>query len=228
MKKFSVFLCAVALVFGVAGNVWATPFTFSGSDNGGTGSATMYISILGNTLTATLYNTSPTTLDVGNGINSPGITAFGFDLDPDSLILTSWELKAYSSGGSEVTIGKGVTDTWDWGLTTIGGNVNGIKVDYAPNTSNGVKGAIYNPDISSGQGAAPNYYSQATLTLNFDAVPSLNTTDADSPFVRMQNVGLNGEGSLKLHVQEPATLFLLGSGLIGLAVFGRRKLFKKS
>lgn len=234
MKKLAILLCTVALVFSVAGNVWAIPFTFSGSDEGGTGSAIMDILISGFTLTATLDNTSPTTLDTGTGINSPGITGFGFDLDPDDLALSSWNLQAYDApNGSLVTIGSGSSgslDSEEW-ILTIKGNVDGIRVDYAPNTLHGVKGAIYNPAITLGTAGNSPYYSQAILELVFDQAPSLNTTSDDSPFVRMQNVGSGGEGSLKLPgtpAPEPATMLLLGSGLIGLAGLGRKKFFKKS
>jgi hypothetical protein len=48
---------------------------------------------------------------------------------------------------------------------------------------------------------------------------------------RLTSVGLEGgdrEGSSKLVVPEPTSMLLLGSGLIGFAVIGRRKFFKKA
>lgn len=89
MKKLALLMFGMVLVCAVGSNAYALQFTFSGSDSGGTGSATMDISLSGTTVTAVLNNTSPTTLDSGSGVNSPGITAFGFDLDPDSLVLSS-------------------------------------------------------------------------------------------------------------------------------------------
>ena len=66
--------------------------------------------------------------------------------------------------------------------------------------------------------------------MTFDEDPMLDVTSAWSPFVRMQNVGLGGEGSLKLPgtpgvspVPEPATMLLFGTGLAGLAGFRLRK-----
>ncbi|OPL15345.1 MAG: hypothetical protein AVO38_10775 [delta proteobacterium ML8_D] len=83
-------------------------------------------------------------------------------------------------------------------------------------------------EITEGQAAPPNYYTTAILTLVFDDTPILNTEDYYSPFVRIQNVGLDGEGSLKLSgkpIPEPATVLLVGTGLIGL--IGFRKKFKQ-
>ena len=72
------------------------------------------------------------------------------------------------------------------------------------------------------------YFTTATLTMEFSR--GTPTLVAGSPYVRMQNVGLNGDGSLKLTgtpVPEPATMLLLGVGLIGLAGFGRKRILKK-
>ena len=68
----------------------------------------------------------------------------------------------------------------------------------------------------------------ATLTINFDA-PEILSVTAESPAVRFQNVGLNGEGSTKAYapIPEPATMLFLGASLIGLAGFGRKKILKK-
>jgi hypothetical protein len=43
----------------------------------------------------------------------------------------------------------------------------------------------------------------------------------------IQGIGADGEGSGWIAVSEPATMLLLGSGLVGFAVIGRRKFFKK-
>jgi hypothetical protein len=175
MKKWSVLAFTTVLVCALTPSAYGLPFTFSGSDNGGTGSAIMDISVSGATLTAILDNTSPMTLDDGTGINAPSITAFGFDLDPDTLSLVSWELTAYNVSGPNmssdlVTIGGSGASTGDWELT-VNGTTSGIRVDYVPNTDKGVKGALYNPDVLSGQAALPNYYTQAILTMVFNNDP---------------------------------------------------------
>ena len=235
MKKLALLIFGMVLVCAVGLNAYALPFTFSGSDEGGTGSATMDISLSGTIVTAVLNNTSPTTLDSGSDVNAPGITAFGFDLDPDNMNLLSWKLTAYQVSGPNsdsnlITIGGSAITEGDWELT-IDGNTDGIKLDYVPNTEQGVQGALYNPDVVLGEGALPNFYTEAILTMIFDVAPSLNIADMYSPFVKMQNVGLGGEGSLKLPgapVPEPSTILLVGTGLLGIIGFGRKRLNKKA
>jgi hypothetical protein len=93
-------------------------------------------------------------------------------------------------------------------------------------TGNNAKGALYNPDASSlsALAAEPNFFTTAVLTMSFIPDPIFDIT---SPFVRMQNVGLDGEGSLKMTpVPEPSTLLMLGSGLLGLGFLGRKR-YKK-
>ena len=228
MKKLALLIFSMVLLCAVASNTYAFMFTFSGSDNGGTGSATMDISVNDNIVTAVLNNTSPITLDTESGVNAPGITAFGFDLDPDGLILDSWSLTAYLNSGSNSN--SELIDIESWNLT-IDGNTNGIKVDYVPNTDNGILGALYNPAVESGEAATPNFYTEAILTMVFRETPYLNFTDLDSPIVRMQNVGTGGEGSLKLPgapVPEPSTILLIGTGILCMITFGRKRLNKKA
>ena len=46
-------------------------------------------------------------------------------------------------------------------------------------------------------------------------------------FDMVGNISVSDDGFAPTHAPEPATLFLLGTGLIGLAGFGRKKLNKK-
>ena len=246
MKRILLFI--LVLLFAFSSGAQATLFTFSGTDEGGIGSATMDISIAGNTLTVTLNNTSPIYLDPGNitsGDNAPGITGFGFDLYDPLPGLLSWELTAYTSdlSGPE-TIGSpdsadpesgadGILNTTDdeWSLNTT---IAGVTLDFLPTTDQeNIDGALFNPSAYGSSelpgGSNDVFYTTAILTMIFDDEPDLDIT---SMFVRMQNVGEGGEGSLKLYpgpgdpIPEPATMLLLGSGLIGIAVSGKKRLKK--
>lgn len=205
----------------------ALTFDFSGSDKGGTGSATMNFTGLGTkAVSVDLFNTSSTTLNNGTGVNAPAITKFGFNYlgEPDPKLL-SWELKAFDSNKQFVTIGSSSDKKLPWSIN-FDEKFGNISLDYMAETKD-VKGGIYNPNATAGLAAKPNFFSKATLSLNFG---SNFTLDKASTFVRMQNVGLKGDGSLKLTGTEkpptedvPEPLTILGSA----AALGFGSIFKK-
>jgi len=227
------------LLFLVTSSAHATLYTFAdnpddyhGTTNAPMASATMDIQVNDNDLAVDLWNTSPTKLtnSTGDFINTPGITGFGFDFQNNQIpVIEDWSLHAYNSTESKVLIGgtsfNGNTDG-EWTLTDD--NYDGIRVDFISNTTD-VKGALYNPEAKDGFGAQPNYFTLAELSLEFDSQPTLDFTSENSPFVRMKNVGPDGEYSTKsggTPVPEPASMLLLGSGLLGISAFCRKK-FKK-
>ena len=233
MNRLYLLFLTLILIIGIGSTAGAT-LMFEGSDAGGVGSATMDILISGNTLTATINNTSPTDLigePTGSGGNSPGITGIGINVDPDLLSLSSWTLQAYDDSlSSTTTIGSSSNGTLDWLMDSTD---NGVTFDYLPHTVSGVDGALFNPDALSDPnntlpgGANDNYFTTAILTMMFDGPPTL-LPDFENYYVKMQNVGLNGVGSSKMQpTPEPATMLLLGSGLVGLAGYRRRKKLSK-
>ncbi|MBE0438001.1 MAG: PEP-CTERM sorting domain-containing protein [Methylomicrobium sp.] len=206
----------------------------------------MSFQVEGSTLTVTLNNTSSTRLDSNpDAGNAPGISGFGFNLDPDILALQSWTLEAWDKTTTDfVTIGSNTNASLDWMMGTF---LAGTTLDYLPNNGGNANGMLFNPDALTDSvaeallpGSGDVFFTTAILVMTFDQTPSLNDTAEFSPFVRMQNVGLGGEGSLKLPgtpgngggggpggdpIPEPHTILLMGIGLLG---FGATRLRGKA
>lgn len=233
MMKFLVLFGITFLMFGLAFNAHATSFDFSGIDPDyptGIGSATLNFQGSGsNAFVITINNTSPTSLIAGTQwANAPAITGVGFNIDPD-VGFSSWSLTAYDINGTATYIDDdgGTGGTNDWTLNLNSGTGNIILDLYAENVQGGQAG-LYNPATlldplgTIPWGGDPLYFTEAVLTINFVETTNL-VVDGDSPFTRWQNVGEDGEGSLKLSIPDPGTVFLLGSAcLIGFAGVRRK------
>ena len=231
MKKFLFLFGITFLMFGLAFNAHATSFDFSGSDEGGRATATVNFAGSGSSVfTITIDNDSPTSLIDGTPwANAPAITAIGFNVNPD-VDFYSWSLKARDFDGNTVYIDD-QGGTGDWILNSDSGTGN-ITFDLYTETRQGGKAGLYNYATVADTlatipfGGPPLYFTEAVLTINFEAETSL-VVDDESPFTLWRNVGKDGEGSLKLtSIPDPVAVFLLGSAcLLGFA--GARRKFKK-
>ena len=244
MKKLLLFLCAIGLAFGVAGNAWATLLdlstTSSGTVNGaifetwdanpaGRGVYGTFLAIQGDGITQG-YNTDarPVEFDETNAaphnhslllsavgqVNIGGVWYYEFGLDADQApgtgsIISLDELQIFQNNNPMAYGYPAGLGTLVWDLDGAGEST--VLVDYLA-SSGGSGWTDMIVDIPSS--LFDTNYSNVVLYSQF-------SLDNDGPQEWRHRVG-------GAPVPEPATMLLLGSGLIGLGVFGRKKLFKKS
>ncbi|MGA3114477.1 MAG: PEP-CTERM sorting domain-containing protein [Syntrophobacteraceae bacterium] len=201
MKKSVCLLFAAVLAFGMAGVASASTSTWSSTNN--PFNDTILPAGQGSTLSFTMSNLTPVTIPGGSNITSAVLTIVqDATSTPDPL---------YANFGTATTTSSAnETGTWtkvgDEGWEDINGNW-GHYYDYQATIT------LTSPSL--GTDTLPSDSFAMTLINNCPAVP------LDSATLTIDYTSTGGS-----QVPEPASLLLLGSGLVGLAAF--RKRFKKA
>ena len=223
MPRFSRFLISIAALFVIAAatsSVRADTITIVGAGSGQFSTATVVCEFNSatNTLTFTITNTS--------AITTPGststITGIGFDLPPTGNASASG-LNGFT--GSQAPSLSSTFNFSDAALGNVPAGFNNVVLDFGFTTgaSGNFSGGSINDGLLPGESASFQVSGAAFSGFTEEQI-------CNAIFVRFQNVPLaGGSGGSDVGVPgepipEPSTILLLGSALIGLGGYARRRL----
>ena len=214
MSRFGklVFSLAALLVFACA-TARADTITISGVNSGQASTATVVCEFNSqtNTFTFTITNTS--------AITQPGststITGIGFDLPPLGNASSSG-LNGFT--GMQAASLSSTFNFSDGDLGNVPAGFNNVVLDFGFTTgpSGNFNGGSVNDGLLPGE--------SASFTVSGAAFTGFTEAQiCNAIFVRFQNVPVAGSDVGTSTIPEPSTLMLLGSALVGLGGYARRR-----
>ena len=208
-------LAAVVVLCGVSTNVQADTITISGVNSGQAATATVVCEFNSqtNTLTFTITNTS--------AITQPGststITGIGYDLPPLGNASASG-LNGFT--GMQAPSLSSTFNFSDADLGAVPAGFNNVVLDFGFTTgpSGNFNGGSVNDGLLPGE--------SASFTVTGAAFTGFTESQiCNAIFVRFQNVPVAGSDvGTPGQIPEPSSILLLGSALVGLGGYARRRL----
>ena len=212
-------LAAVLVLCGVSTNVRADTITISGVNSGQAATATVVCEFNSqtNTFTFTITNTS--------AITQPGststITGIGYDLPPLGNASASG-LNGFT--GTQAPSLSSSFNFSDADLGNVPAGFNNVVLDFGFTTgpSGTFAGGSVNDGLLPGE--------SASFTVTGAAFTGFTETQiCNAVFVRFQNVpGAGSDVGTPGQIPEPSSILLLGSALVGLGGYARRRLKLRS
>jgi len=212
-------LAAVLVLCGVSTNVRADTITISGVNSGQASTATIVCEFNSqtNTFTFTITNTS--------AITQPGststITGIGYDLPPLGNASASG-LNGFT--GMQAPSLSSTFNFSDGDLGNVPAGFNNVVLDFGFTTgpSGTFAGGSVNDGLLPGE--------SASFTVTGAAFTGFTETQiCNAVFVRFQNVpGAGSDVGTPGQIPEPSSILLLGSALVGLGGYARRRLKLRS
>lgn len=213
-RKIFLLLGAVAFIACMSARAQADTVTIIGVDTGAASTATVTCELVGDTFIFTITNTSP---------SGSTITGIGFDLVAgDFTDNASSGLNGFmGSQASATPIGSSSFTFSDAALGNVPHEFNDVVLDFGFITGTSFAGGNTGSGISPGESAM-----FSVTSAQFAALGLTEEEICAAIFVRFQGVPV-GEGSdvgVPNPIPEPSSMLLLGSALIGLGGYVRRRM----